>query len=132
MLREWLTVSRSAPSLSPKVISTTVASGSESWSIITTGVGMVSVSPWFPSCSSHKTNWKQIYYVRFFIWGEASGYSVSMSCEQVYIEKKTPLQIQNLKVMDLWVFYLYISHLTHFYSKWPASIRIKFLLFTCN
>ena len=43
------TVSRSAPSRSPKVISTTVASGSESWSMITLGVGIVSASLKFPS-----------------------------------------------------------------------------------
>jgi len=54
LLRELLTVSRRAPRRSPKVISTTVASGSESWSIITIGVGTVSATPWFPSCSPHK------------------------------------------------------------------------------
>lgn len=44
------TVSRRAPSRSPKVISTIVAFGSESWSIITLGVGTVSVSLELPSC----------------------------------------------------------------------------------
>lgn len=44
------TVSRRAPRRSPKVISTMVASGSESRSIMTLGVGIVSVSPLLPSC----------------------------------------------------------------------------------
>lgn len=48
--RHYHTVSRRAPRRSPKVISTIVAFGSESWSIITLGVGTVSVSLELPSC----------------------------------------------------------------------------------
>lgn len=48
--RNYHTVSRRAPRRSPKVISTIVAFGSESWSIITLGVGIVSVSLELPSC----------------------------------------------------------------------------------
>jgi len=55
-------VSRRAPSRSPKVISTTVAFGSKSWSIMTIGVGTVSVSPWFPFCYPHKRNKNRLFY----------------------------------------------------------------------
>ena len=58
---DLLTVSRRAPRRSPKVISTTVASGSESWSIMTMGVGMVSASPWLPSCCPRKELRKQMF-----------------------------------------------------------------------
>lgn len=75
LLREMLTVSRRAPRRSPKVISTTVASGSESWSIITIGVGTVSATPWFPSCSRHKRVKRKCWWQAYIII--LQGYSLA-------------------------------------------------------